>query len=208
VLSIYGCTVHICLTEREEGRELTSGSKFRWLPSPNPRAPRGERGGRGRGRLLHEKSKWERERRRRGRMGRGWGARGARAGPGRAGSHRRSKPRGTHNHRSEDRFANRNPKRAETNTRLNTTSDKEMCFGMMQHSCQVRFCLYMTRTPITILLWNWGEGAKRERKESNAWIWWVKRRKNSTPKFRVLQSWCGRLGLEVHTGLLRPDLDH
>jgi hypothetical protein len=103
---------------------------------------------------------------------------------------------------------NRNPKRGETNTRLNTTSDKEMCFGMMQHSCQVRFCLYMTRTPVTILLWNWGEGAKREWKESNAWIWWVKRRKNSTPKFRALQSWCGRLGLEVHTGLLRPDLDH
>jgi hypothetical protein len=62
------------------------------------------------------------------------------AGPGRARSHRGSKPRGTHNHRSEDRFANRNPKRGETNTRLNTTSDKEMCFGMMQHSCQVRFC--------------------------------------------------------------------
>jgi hypothetical protein len=25
------------------------------------------------------------------------------------------------------------------NTRLNTTSDKEICLGMMQHSCQLRF---------------------------------------------------------------------
>jgi hypothetical protein len=88
--------------------------------------------------------------------GEGGGALGARgpdwAEPSRAGSHRGSKPRGTHNHRLEDRFANRSPKWGETNTQLNTASDKEMCFGMMQHSCQVRFCLYMTWTPVTILL--------------------------------------------------------
>jgi hypothetical protein len=28
---------------------------------------------------------------------------------------------------------------------------------------------------------------KREKGKSNAWIWWEKRRKNSTPKFRALQ---------------------
>jgi hypothetical protein len=38
----------------------------------------------------------------------------------------------THNRQSEF-VANRNPKRNKTNTRLTTTSDKEICFSMMQH---------------------------------------------------------------------------
>jgi hypothetical protein len=35
---------------------------------------------------------------------------------------------------------------------------------MMQHPCQLRFCLHMIWTPVAILLWNWEEGAKREKK--------------------------------------------
>jgi hypothetical protein len=55
-----------------------------------------------------------------------------RAGLGRARSHRGSKPtaRTTTNRNS---IANRNPKRDEMNTRLTTTSNKEICFSMMQH---------------------------------------------------------------------------
>jgi hypothetical protein len=66
------------------------------------------------------------------RMGRTGGARGARAGPGRAGSHRGPKPM-TRTTTNQNPIANRKPKRDETNTRVTTTSDKEICFGMMQH---------------------------------------------------------------------------
>jgi hypothetical protein len=66
------------------------------------------------------------------RMGRAGGARGARAGPGRAGPLRGSKPT-TRMTTKRNPIANRNPKRNETNTRLTTTSDKEICFSMMQH---------------------------------------------------------------------------
>jgi hypothetical protein len=59
--------------------------------------------------------------------GEGQGARGARtelgrAGSGWAGPHHGSKPRGTHNHRSEFKSQNE----TEQNTRLSTTSDKEI----------------------------------------------------------------------------------
>jgi hypothetical protein len=47
---------------------------------------------------------------RQGRAGRGWAELG-RAGSGWAGLHRGSKPRGTHNHRSENQFAKQKPKR-------------------------------------------------------------------------------------------------
>jgi hypothetical protein len=68
-----------------------------------------------------------------GRAGGARGARGARAGPGRAGPHRGSKPT-TRTTTKRNPIANRNPKRDEANTRLTTTSDKEICFSMMQHS--------------------------------------------------------------------------
>jgi hypothetical protein len=35
-----------------------------------------------------------------------------------------------------------------------------------------------------------GRRSETGREESNAWIWWVKRKKNSTPKFRALQPSC------------------
>jgi hypothetical protein len=68
----------------------------------------------------------------------GAGALGARgpdwAGPSRAGpgwATPRFKTHDTHNHQSESDL-NRNPKWDETNTRLTTTLDKEICFSMMQ----------------------------------------------------------------------------
>jgi hypothetical protein len=93
-----------------------------------------------------ERERWERERevaapeklnerKRPGGGGRAHGGRGARDGLGRtgqAGSHRGSKPT-THTTTNRNLITNRNPKRNETNTRLTTTSDKEICFSMMQH---------------------------------------------------------------------------
>jgi hypothetical protein len=76
------------------------------------------------------------------RMGRGRapGARGPRpswAGPGWA-TPRDKNPRHA---QPQIGIQSRNETRNETkqNTRLNTTSDKEICLGMMQHSCQLRF---------------------------------------------------------------------
>jgi hypothetical protein len=58
------------------------------------------------------------------------GAPGARgpswAGPGWAGPHRGSKPRDTHNHRSEINSRSKIQNRTKQHTRLNTTSDKEI----------------------------------------------------------------------------------
>jgi hypothetical protein len=63
------------------------------------------------------------------RMGRAEGTRGARAGPGRAGPHRRSKPT-TRTTTKRNPIANR---KSETERDKHATSDKEMCLGMMQH---------------------------------------------------------------------------
>jgi hypothetical protein len=71
-------------------------------------------------------------------MGRAGGARGARAGPGRAGPHRGSKPT-TRTTTNRNSIANRNSKRNETNMRLTTTSDTDICFSMMQHPCHLGF---------------------------------------------------------------------
>jgi hypothetical protein len=66
----------------------------------------------------------------------GAGAPGARGsdwdGLGRAGSHRGSKPT-TRTDTNRNPITNRNPKRDDTNMRLTTTSDKKICFSMMQH---------------------------------------------------------------------------
>jgi hypothetical protein len=104
----------------------------------------------------------ERETRGGGAHGEGTGARGVRAELGWAGSgwamlgwarpHRGSKPVAR---TTTDRNSIREAK-SETrlsNTRdLNTTSDKEICLGMMQHSCQLRFCLHTIWTPVATLL--------------------------------------------------------
>jgi hypothetical protein len=85
------------------------------------------------------------------RMGRAGGARGARAGPGRAGPQRGSKLT-AHTTTKRNPITNRNPKRNETNTRLITTSDQE---NMLTHDATpmtLRFCLHMAWTPVTILL--------------------------------------------------------
>jgi hypothetical protein len=71
------------------------------------------------------------------------GARGPRpggAGPGRPGWAASRVKIPWHAHpQIEIQFVKQNPKRDEANTRLNTTSDKEIWFGMMQHPCQHRF---------------------------------------------------------------------
>ena len=84
-------------------------------------------------------------------MGRG-GAGGARAGLGWAGSHHGSKPT-TRTTQSEthDTGSNRESK-SKTERDEHATSNKEMRFGMMQHPSHLGFGLYMTRTPVTILV--------------------------------------------------------
>jgi hypothetical protein len=62
-------------------------------------------------------------------MGRAGGARGARAGLGQAVTHRGSKPT-TRTTTKRNRIANQ---KSETGRDEHVTSDKEMCFGMMQH---------------------------------------------------------------------------
>jgi hypothetical protein len=58
----------------------------------------------------------------------------------------------------------------------------------MQHPWHLGFGLYMTRTPVAILVWNWEEGANGEReKRVTPEFGERKEEKNSTPKFRALQ---------------------
>jgi hypothetical protein len=78
-------------------------------------------------------------------MGRAGGARGARAGLGRTGSgwaglgqavtHRGSKPT-THTTTKRNPIVNQ---KSEMGRDEHATSDKEMCFGMMQHPCHLGF---------------------------------------------------------------------
>jgi hypothetical protein len=96
-----------------------------------------ERGGRGRGRLLRGRNQMRQMDQGEGGalIGRAGGTGGAWAGLGQA-EPGWAKPRiqthDTHDHQWKP-ITNRNPKRNETNTRLTTTSDKEICFSMMQH---------------------------------------------------------------------------
>jgi hypothetical protein len=76
-----------------------------------------------------ERERWERERLLRGRnqmREKGPGGRAGRAGPGWAGPHRGSKPRDTHNHRSEINSRSKIRNGTKQRTRLSTESDKEI----------------------------------------------------------------------------------
>jgi hypothetical protein len=117
------------------GENSPPGIQTPTISSPNPRAPRRrERGGRGK--LLRGRKSNETTGLGGGgaRMGRARGARGARAGLGRTGPDWARLGHSTGRTPIGIPIANRNPNWDETNTRLNTTSDKEICFGMMQHS--------------------------------------------------------------------------
>jgi hypothetical protein len=67
------------------GENSPPGIQIPAISTPNPRAPRGEKGGRGRGRLLHRRNQMSQTYLGKGGMGERRGARGARAGPGRTG---------------------------------------------------------------------------------------------------------------------------
>jgi hypothetical protein len=91
----------------------------------------------------------------RGAHGEGQGARDARAKAGRAGPGRATPWDNNPRHaQPQIGIQSRNEIRNETkkHTRLIMTSDKEICLGMMQHSCQLRFCLHTIWTPVAILL--------------------------------------------------------
>jgi hypothetical protein len=121
--------------EREGEGEFTLGLQnpaITVTESPWARGGR-ERGGR-EGVAGRENQMRERER---GALGACW------AGPdqavlGQARSGHGSKTHGTHDQRSETNHESKS-ERGKTGARLNTTSDKKICFGMMQHSCQLRF---------------------------------------------------------------------
>jgi hypothetical protein len=113
------------------GENSPPGIQSPAISSPNPRAPWGrERGGRGK--LLRGRKSNETMGLGEGgtRMGRVRGARGAQAEPGRTGPDWVGRGHSVGRTPIGIPIANRD----ETNTRLNMTSDKEICFGMMQHS--------------------------------------------------------------------------
>jgi hypothetical protein len=102
------------------------------------------------------------------------GARGGCAGPGRAGSGRTGRDRGpgrkptTHRITDRNPIANRNPKRGETNARLTQHETKENCFGMMQHTCQLRFFVYTRDGHQSLYCFENGKKERnRKRKEGN-----------------------------------------
>jgi hypothetical protein len=153
--------------ERGEGRggELTSGIQLQRSPSPKPRAPRGERDGREREREVAAREKSNERKGTRG--AHAWGAGGAWgvraesgwvglgwAGSGWAGLGRtvgqNPVARTTTDRKSIRKAKIRNE--TKQRTRLSMKSYKEIRFGMMQHSCQLRFCLHTIWTPVAILL--------------------------------------------------------
>jgi hypothetical protein len=115
------------------GENSPPGIQTPAISSPNPRAPRGERDGRGK--LMRGGKSNETTRLGGGGacMGRARGARGTRAGLGRTGPDWAELGHSVGRTPIGIPIANRNPNWDEMNTRLNTTSDKEICFDMMQH---------------------------------------------------------------------------
>jgi hypothetical protein len=89
----------------------------------------------------------------------GWGAwggvgrrgRAGRAGLGWAGLGRATSWIKTHDTHDYQTDSNREPK-TEMERDEHAISDKEMCFGMMQHPSHLGFCSYTTRTLVTILV--------------------------------------------------------
>jgi hypothetical protein len=140
--------------ERGEGKggELTSGIQLRRSPSPKPRAPQ-------------ERERWERERLLRGRnqmrqmdLGEGGRAhgvgRGARAGLGRAGPGWAGLGHITDRNPRHARPLNGIQLRTENRNGTRRTCDIRQR-NARQHDATpmtLRFCLYMTRTPVTILV--------------------------------------------------------
>jgi hypothetical protein len=120
----------------------------------------------------------------------GGGALGARD-KGRAGLGREPgrKPR-THTTTDRNPIVNRNLKRSETDARLTQHQTKEKCFDMMQHPCQLRF-LFTRETGAsryTALKLGRRSGTGREKRVTPEFGEY-QRRKNYTPKFRVLQTY-------------------
>jgi hypothetical protein len=122
---------------------------------------------------------------------RGGGARGARPRSGRAGlgCGPGRKPT-THTTTDRNPIANRNPKRSETDVRSTQHKTKEKFFDMMQHPCQLRF-LFTRETDAsryTALKLGRRSGTGREKRVTPEFGEY-QRRKNYTPKFRVLQTY-------------------
>jgi hypothetical protein len=137
--------------EREEkGGELTLGIKLRRSVSPKPRAPRErERDGRDRGRLLHGRNQMSQTDLGEGGTRIGWaGAPGAR-GPDRAGPGHTADRNPRH-----ARQLNRVQSRTEIRNETRQTRDIRQRNALRHDATPMtlRFCLYMTRTPATILV--------------------------------------------------------
>jgi hypothetical protein len=151
---------------REKGRggeNSPLGIQISAISTPNPRAPRGEREVEEReGGYYAGEIKWDKWIR--GREGaRAWGGQGV---PGARGLDRAGL----------GLIADRNPRHARplngiqsrTGIRNRTRRTRDIRQrNALRHDATpmtLRFCLYMTRTPVTILVRNWEEGAKREEK--------------------------------------------
>jgi hypothetical protein len=134
----------------------------------------GERGGRkGEGEEVaaREKSN-ERDREEGDAWGRRWGARGARAraelgqaGSSWTGSRAKTEAHNTRNHRSDSNSETKSETRRDGRAIKHNHQTKEICFGMMQHPCQLRFIVYTPYEHQSLYCFENGEeGAKREEK--------------------------------------------
>jgi hypothetical protein len=193
--------------DRREGEGKNSPSRIQIpvISTPNPRAPRGERGGRGRGRLLRGRNQMSQTNLGKGaHMGERRGARGARAGPGRAGL----------GWAGLDHYADRNPRQARPlnglQSRVENRNRTRRTYVIRQRNVRrhdatpmtLRFCSYITRTPVTILVLNLGRRSETGReKRVTPEFGERKEEKNSTPKFRALQWWRVRLPCGCRTSV-------
>jgi hypothetical protein len=123
-------------------------------------------------------------------MGERRGARGARAKPGRAGLDWAGLDHNADRNPGHARPLNELQSRVENRNRTRRTYDIRQR-NVSRHDATpmtLRFCSYMTRTPVTILVLNLGRRSETGReKRVTPEFGERKEEKNSTPKFRALQ---------------------
>jgi hypothetical protein len=123
----------------------------------------------------------------RGRGAHGGGARGTHQGPGWIGSRARTETHYTHDHSESNRESKTETRRTRDQTQH---QKKEICFGMMQHPCQLRFLFtHDTDTShYTSLKIGRRSETGREKRVTPEFGEYL-RRKIIPPKFRALQTY-------------------
>jgi hypothetical protein len=141
------------------GENSPPGIQIPVISTPNPRAPQGERGGRGRGRLLHGRNQMSQKD-----LGKGGGAWGKGGALGAHGPDRAGLGWAGLDWAGLDHNADQNPRHARPSSGLQSRTENRdgtrrtrniRQRNALRHDATpmtLRFCLYMTRTPVTILV--------------------------------------------------------